>query len=68
MVIAAAYVLHLIENVAALEKIIIDINPGRSWIWPPGMDRASKEVDEEVKAREYAKQHLKEKVRSFYVP
>nr|XP_011470491.1 PREDICTED: F-box/LRR-repeat protein At3g58900-like [Fragaria vesca subsp. vesca] len=59
---AVEHVVYLIENVVALEKIIID--PVRRWIWPPGMDRGTEMVKEEVKGRKHAKEHLKERVPS----
>nr|XP_011458546.1 PREDICTED: putative F-box/FBD/LRR-repeat protein At3g59240 [Fragaria vesca subsp. vesca] len=59
---AVEHVLYLIVNAVALEKIIID--PVRRWNWPPGMDRGTKMVREEVKARKHAMEHLKQKVPS----
>lgn len=59
---AVEHVVYLIENAVALEKIIID--PVRRWIWPPGMDRGTEMVREEVKGRKHAKEHLKERVPS----
>lgn len=55
-------VMHLIENVDALEKIMID--PVRTWCWPNGIDKPIEEVEEEVQARTHAMEHLKEKVPS----
>lgn len=59
---AVEHVVYLIENAVGLEKIIID--PVRRWIWPLGMDRGTKVLDEEAKARKHAKKHLKERVPS----
>ncbi|KAM1384998.1 hypothetical protein ACFX14_037013 [Malus domestica] len=61
------HVMHLIKNVAALEKIIID--PVRRWVYPIGSHsnervRGVQEVKEEVQGRAHAMQHLKEIVPS----
>ncbi|TQD92204.1 hypothetical protein C1H46_022174 [Malus baccata] len=61
------HVMHLIKNVAALEKIIID--PVRRWVYPIGSDsnervRGVQEVEAEVQGRAHAMQHLKENVPS----
>ncbi|KAM5561716.1 F-box/FBD/LRR-repeat protein [Rosa sericea] len=55
-------VMHLIKNVLALEKIVID--PVRTWIYPHGVYKPHKELDEEVKARDHAKQYLEAKIPS----
>lgn len=59
---AVEHVMYLIENVVALEKIVID--PVRTWRYPNGMYRESEEVDKEVKARDHAMHYLRGKVPS----
>ncbi|PRQ41690.1 putative FBD domain-containing protein [Rosa chinensis] len=56
------HVMHLIKNVLALEKIVID--PVRTWQYPHGVDRPDTDLDKEVKARDHAKQYLEAKMPS----
>ncbi|PRQ41693.1 putative F-box domain, FBD domain, leucine-rich repeat domain, L domain-containing protein [Rosa chinensis] len=56
------HVMHLIKNVVALEKIVID--PVRTWRYPQGVDRPDTELVKEVKARDHAKQYLEAKIPS----
>lgn len=61
------HVMHLIKNVAALEKIVID--PVRRWWYPIRSHpeervRGVEEVKEEEQGRAHAMQHLKENVPS----
>lgn len=57
------HVMYLVKNALALERIVID--PVRRWcVWPSEKDRAAEEVEEEVRAREHAVQHLKGKLPS----
>ncbi|PRQ41694.1 putative FBD domain-containing protein [Rosa chinensis] len=55
-------VMHLIKNGLGLEKIVID--PVRTWRYPHGADKPHTELDEEVKARDHAKQYLEAKIPS----
>ncbi|XP_024187959.1 putative FBD-associated F-box protein At5g44940 [Rosa chinensis] len=55
-------VMHLIKNGLGLEKIVID--PVRTWRHPNGADKPHTELDEEVKARDHAKQYLEAKMPS----
>lgn len=60
---AVEHVMYLIENVVALEKLVID--PVMCWSHhPTGMDRRIEDVKEEEEARDHAMHQLKQMVPS----
>ncbi|PQQ08463.1 F-box/LRR-repeat protein [Prunus yedoensis var. nudiflora] len=60
---AVEHVIYFIENVVALEKLVID--PVMRWSYhPTGMDRRIEDVKEEEEARDHAMHQLKQMVPS----
>ncbi|XP_062002812.1 uncharacterized protein LOC133720498 [Rosa rugosa] len=56
------HVKYLINNVVALEKIIVD--PVKRWLYGPKMDRETRVIVDEAKARAHAVTHLEEEIPS----
>ncbi|PQM33011.1 hypothetical protein Pyn_31492 [Prunus yedoensis var. nudiflora] len=60
---AVEHVMYLIENVVALDKLVID--PVTRWCYhPTGINRDIKDVKEEEEARDHAMHQLKKMVPS----